>query len=202
MDQVLFWVGVGFLSGSIPWALLVGKLYTRTDIRTVGDGNPGAANAWKVGGRLVGMLAMVLEVSKSLVPVYWSMQVLDMNWYQLTIVALSPIVGHGYSPFLAFRGGKALAASWGSWIAVTGGWGFPVSCVLLATIHAVQKTHAWTVSLCLVGLFIFFMAATPHPYIFSIWLGNMIIVLSKHRIELAKGLVFRDWVNNTVGRST
>ena len=49
LDHAL-WVGIGFLSGSIPWALVIGKFISHKDVREVGDGNPGSVNAWKSGG--------------------------------------------------------------------------------------------------------------------------------------------------------
>jgi len=47
MMDVAFWILVGFLSGSIPWSLLVGELIAGLGVRSIGDGNPGAANVWK-----------------------------------------------------------------------------------------------------------------------------------------------------------
>ena len=64
MLDVLFWSLVGFVSGSIPFALIIGKIFAKTDIRTVGDGNPGGTNALKAGGLKVGIPAILLDILK------------------------------------------------------------------------------------------------------------------------------------------
>ena len=52
--EFAFWILVGFLSGSIPWSVLVGKFLAGLDVRSVGDGNPGSANVWKGSEALLG----------------------------------------------------------------------------------------------------------------------------------------------------
>ena len=61
---LVVWVSVGFVCGSIPWAVIVGKFLSHDDVRSVGDGNPGAVNAWKSGGWVPGMISMMLEIGK------------------------------------------------------------------------------------------------------------------------------------------
>ena len=105
----------------MPWAVIVGKILRTKDVRKVGDGNPGAVNAWKSGGYVPGILSVTLEICKSLVPIYLAKQHLDgfaSGWAQIgfAMVAFAPILGHAWSPFLRFHGGKALATTWGSWI--------------------------------------------------------------------------------------
>ena len=78
MLELPIWIMIGFVSGSVPWALLIGKAVVSKDIRTVGDGNPGAANVWKSGGWMVGMLSLVLEICKWLVPVHLATRALSL----------------------------------------------------------------------------------------------------------------------------
>ena len=206
LDHAL-WFGIGFLSGSIPWALIIGKFISHRDVREVGDGNPGSVNAWKSGGWVPGILSMVVEVSKSLVPVYLAMNYLGAPstlWTQfgLALVAFSPIVGHGWSPLLYFKGGKALAASLGSWMALTGGLAFPVALVSLGLIHGLQRNHAITVTSCLVGFLAVFLPLETELYLFSFWLANMTLLIYKHRGEYSQGLVFREWVLRVTSRQS
>ena len=70
MLDTLFWTLVGFLLGAIPFSLLMGKLLTRKDIRSVGDGNPGGANAIKAGGLKAGIPAILLDIGKGYLPVF------------------------------------------------------------------------------------------------------------------------------------
>ena len=52
MPHASIWIAIGFISGSIPWALIIGKVFVSKDIRVIGDGNPGAVNTWKLAGSL------------------------------------------------------------------------------------------------------------------------------------------------------
>ena len=199
MLEFAFWIIIGFISGSVPWALVIGRLFTHNDIRSVGDGNPGAANAWKSGGWIPGIVALILEMGKSLAPVYLAVEMLGKpsnaaTQVGMALVAISPILGHGWSPFLRFSGGKTLASSWGSWIAVTGGVGFPVACVFLGLFHALQKNHAMTVTLCLILSLAVFLPLQMQPYIVMFWIMNLAIIIYKHRDGYSDGIILRSWV--------
>ena len=199
MMELAVWIIIGFLSGSVPWSLLVGALLTGLDVRSVGDGNPGAANVWKSSGATFGVVALLLDISKSLIPVYLAFQYLSVQphfWSHLALsmVAFAPILGHAFSPFLKFRGGKALATTAGSWMAITDGLVIPVACLLLATIHGIQKNHAITVTLCIVGFLIVFLPMEKQLYIGIFWILNISLVIYKHRHEYSKGILMRSWI--------
>lgn len=198
MLALVVWVTIGFVSGAIPWAIIVGKLLVGKDVRTVGDGNPGSVNAWKLGGLIPGVLSTILELSKGLVPVYFAFRYLDepsgiTSQASLALVAIAPIVGHAWSPFLRFKGGKALAASMGSWTAITGGLAFPVACILLGLIHGTQKNHAITVTIALIGLLFVFLPPDMELFIVLFWASNLIVVFWKHRTEYSDGVIWRNW---------
>lgn len=204
ISYYIVWIMLGLVSGSVPWAVLVGKIFLRQDVRNAGDGNPGAVNAWKLGGYLPGMASVALEISKSLIPVYLATQhlgELSGIWPHIgfALVAFSPVVGHAWSPFLGFRGGKALATTWGSWIAITGGLAFPVGILFLGVMHIVQKNHAITVTVCLVGFLMIFMPFIKDVYVLVFWVLNMSVVVYKHRVEYSGGIELRSWIVRIVG---
>ena len=204
VSHYIAWIVIGFISGSVPWAVIVGKIFLTIDVRNMGDGNPGAVNAWKSGGYLPGILSVVLEICKSLVPVYFAKQYLDgfvSGWDQIgfAIVAFAPILGHAWSPFLRFKGGKALAATWGAWIGITGGIAFPVGILVLGLMHVVQKNHAITVTVCLSGFLIVFMPFVRETGVLLFWLLNMGVVIYKHRYEYSAGVEFRGWISRMIG---
>ena len=204
VSHYIAWIVIGFISGSVPWAVIVGKIFLTIDVRNMGDGNPGAVNAWKSGGYLPGILSVVLEICKSLVPVYFAKQYLDgfvSGWDQIgfAIVAFAPILGHAWSPFLRFKGGKALATTWGSWIGSTGGIAFPVGILVLGLMHVVQKNHAITVTVCLSGFLIVFMPFVRETGVLLFWLLNMGVVIYKHRYEYSAGVEFRGWISRMIG---
>jgi len=70
MSEVVLWTLAGFLLGSIPFSLLMGKLCAHKDIRTVGDGNPGGTNTIKAGGLKAGIPAILLDIGKGFLPVF------------------------------------------------------------------------------------------------------------------------------------
>jgi len=118
-----------------------------------------------------------------------------INHVVLAIILLAPVIGHGWSPFLKFKGGKSLGASWGSWIAVTNGMALPVGGLFLALMHSFQKNHAFTVTVCLIGLIVVFAVIKMELFLLLFSLGNILIVLYKHRTEYSHGIQLRIWVN-------
>ena len=198
MYDTLIWTFIGFISGSVPWSLICVRTLSGQDVRRIGDGNPGATNAWISSGWMVGSISMLLDVFKAAVPVWiftnqFSGTSYPEHFLSVTVVAISPIIGHAYSPLLRFRGGKALAPSWGSWIALTSGMAFPVAVLILGVMHLMQKNHAITVTTCLIGFIVIFSIIDTHALIiFGIL--NLLLVIFKHRSEYQHGIAFRGWI--------
>ena len=198
MYDTLIWTFIAFISGSVPWSLICVRTLSGQDVRRVGDGNPGATNAWISSGWMVGSISMLLDVLKAAVPVWlFTNQFSDTSYpehfFSVTVVAISPIIGHAFPPFLRFRGGKALAPSWGSWIALTSGMAFPVAVLILGVMHLMQRNHAITVTTCLIGFIVIFsIIDTQALIIFGIL--NLLLVIFKHRSEYQHGIAFRGWV--------
>ena len=198
MYDTLIWTFIGFISGSVPWSLICVRTLSGQDVRRIGDGNPGATNAWISSGWMVGSISMLLDVFKAAVPVWiFTNQFSDTSYPEhflsVTVVAISPIIGHAFPPFLRFRGGKALAPSWGSWIALTSGMAFPVAVLILGVMHLMQRNHAITVTTCLIGFIVIFsIIDTQALIIFGIL--NLLLVIFKHRSEYQHGIAFRGWV--------
>ncbi|NIN63619.1 MAG: hypothetical protein GTO63_02660, partial [Anaerolineae bacterium] len=99
------WSLVGFLIGSLPFSVWIGRLFLRTDIRRFGNGNPGAANAWRAGRWQTGIPALLLDYSKGALPVGLAHFKVGLGGWELVPVALAPVLGHAFSPLLHFRGG-------------------------------------------------------------------------------------------------
>jgi glycerol-3-phosphate acyltransferase PlsY len=122
IDQILkavFWVILGFLCGSLPLSYWLGKLMLKQDIRKFGDGNPGGTNVWKAGGKWWGMLAILLDGFKGLIPVSLALYIGGLGGWFVYPLTIAPVLGHIFSPFLGFHGGKALATTFGVWTGLT-----------------------------------------------------------------------------------
>ncbi|RME63052.1 MAG: hypothetical protein D6790_05365 [Caldilineae bacterium] len=111
-------VVVAFLAGAIPFAVWLGRL-AGVDPRQVGDGNPGATNAWKAGGWRLGLPVLLLDFAKAATPVAIARQLWAWDGPWLVAVALAPVLGHRFSPFLRGQGGKGVAAVFGVWTGLT-----------------------------------------------------------------------------------
>jgi len=101
-----------FLAGSIPFGYLVGRLFYRRDIRTQGSGNIGAMNALRTLGRGGAIAVLLLDALKGFLPAFWALAALGQP--VASLVAAGAVLGHCFSPWLRFRGGKGVATSFGA----------------------------------------------------------------------------------------
>lgn len=108
-----------YLSGAIPWSVWLGRWFYGIDPRRYGDGNPGAANAFRAAGWRFGVLVMMLDFLKAFIPVLYANYRLELPGNQLLWVAIAPTFGHAFSIFLRLRGGRALAVMFGVWTGLT-----------------------------------------------------------------------------------
>ncbi len=127
LTWILF-IAAAFFAGSIPFALLIG-LARGVDIRKHGSGNVGASNAGRVLGKPWGMACFVCDAGKGAAPVIAAG--LTLGWFggdpttldaasqwQWIAVAVAAVLGHMFTPFLKFRGGKGVATGFGGMVAM------------------------------------------------------------------------------------
>jgi len=104
---------IGYLLGAVPFGVVISKLMGLPDPRTVGSHNVGFTNVLRVSGKMAGILTLVGDMGKG-----WVMGYAGAAWYQtewaVLVIALAPILGHLFSPFLGFTGGKGVATALGS----------------------------------------------------------------------------------------
>ena len=103
----LFIIGIiSYLMGSIPFGLILTKIFLRKDIREIGSGNIGATNALRTGNKLIGYSTLFLDILKAVVPVLY----VKINFPDLIFVsALCAFIGHVFPIWLRFKGGKGVA---------------------------------------------------------------------------------------------
>ncbi|MBN2386126.1 MAG: glycerol-3-phosphate acyltransferase [Anaerolineales bacterium] len=196
--DVVFWAVVGFLLGSIPFSLLVGRMVAHRDIRTVADGNPGGTNALRAGGLKAGLPAILLDLLKGFVPVFFARRYGVAGW-ELVPVCLAPILGHAFSPFLRFRGGKALAATGGAWLGLVGWWVFPIYALLAVPLTLIQNEDAWAACAGMVALLGYaFLYGEPWMVVFAAL--NFVLIIWTHRRNLVRTPQLRAWVVALVSR--
>src|SRR5690625_4023861 len=110
MEYIIFAI-IAYLLGSIPSALVIGKLFYKTDIREHGSGNLGGTNTFRVLGKKAGLIVTILDILKGSAAVFIVLYFApDL---QPLIVGAFAVLGHTYPIFAKFRGGKADATSGG-----------------------------------------------------------------------------------------
>ena len=98
---------ISYLFGSIPFGLLLTKIFLKKDIREIGSGNIGATNVLRSGNKILGYSTLVLDILKAVLPILYVK--FFMNDY-LYISALSIFIGHVFPIWLKFKGGKGVAS--------------------------------------------------------------------------------------------
>lgn len=114
MDIILF-IGLSYLLGSIPFGFLVGKYFKRIDIREYGSGNIGASNIFRVLGFRYAVLVMIGDCLKGYLSLY-IVRLMDIDGagiYLYLLAGLFAIAGHNCSIFLKLKGGKGIATTFG-----------------------------------------------------------------------------------------
>jgi glycerol-3-phosphate acyltransferase PlsY len=199
MSRIILWCLLGFFMGSIPFSLLVGRLFLKTDIRRYGDGNPGGANAWKAGGWTVGLVAVLLDMLKGYLPVFLAQRAGLVGW-DIVPVALMPILGHAFSPFLKFRGGKALGATGGAWIALIGFKALVIYAILALPVLALQGEDAVSAIAGMLSLLAYAVWFDGSPSLVAFAALNTILITWKHHQELFQPIHLRPWVAGLLNR--
>ncbi|MBF0709781.1 MULTISPECIES: glycerol-3-phosphate 1-O-acyltransferase PlsY [unclassified Gemella] len=132
---------LAYLIGSIPWALIIGKVFFNKDIRTMGSGNLGTTNMIRNLGKKAGMFVFFLDISKSILSMFIAAKVLgDVNY--LSLFGAFAMLGHIFPLFAGFKGGKAVATGSGIFIYL-----YPVLALVLVLIFFINLFVTGYVSL-------------------------------------------------------
>lgn len=183
---VLLWTFFGFFLGTLPFSVWVGQLMLGQDIRQFGDKNPGATNVLRAGGSLPFALALALDITKGALPLGLAFHIFGIQGWAIVPISLAPPLGHTFSPFLGWRGGKAIAAAFGVWIGITI-WTMPlISLLLLIPLTLLLTPSGWAVTAALLGMLVALLVWFDDPTLIGVWLGHFLLLAWNHRADLAK----------------
>ena len=122
---------------------MAGAAFLKKDIRAYGDHNPGAANVFRAGNPAIGMGAVLLDIGKGVPLVFLAEHFYNLSTAGVTLIGLAAVLGHSFSPFLRFHGGKGVAVTYGVLI---GMWHpamlFPF-CIAALLGFLVWESNAW-----------------------------------------------------------
>jgi len=119
-------VGIAYLTGAIPWSLVIGRRFYGIDLREQGSGNLGATNVMRVLGWKAALVTLALDVAKGAVAVLAAWLIVPVsqfgvaaNEWAMIAATLAAILGHSYSPYIGFKGGKGVATAAGALLFLT-----------------------------------------------------------------------------------
>ncbi len=174
---------IGYLLGGVPFGVVISKAMGLPDPRRVGSKNVGFTNVLRVSGKTAGILTLVGDMGKGWVMGYVATQWHEAEW-AILLIALAPFIGHLFSPFLRFTGGKGVATALGSVLGVAPLIGL---LLLLAWIGSVAiSRYSSGGALTAFGLFpiIAALARPTSPFmLFSLVVTGLIVLKHKGNIE-------------------
>jgi glycerol-3-phosphate acyltransferase PlsY len=174
-------VVAAYLIGGIPFGLMVVKLMTGTDVRDGGSGNIGATNVLRTSGPLAGVLTLILDAAKAWFAVWLADRLSGGSEFWMSFAALAVLLGHAFSVWLRFKGGKAMASFVGAFAYLTP---LPLLAVVLLFIFVVAWTRYLSLgSIIAAGLFPVACWMILHPAwpVLVAAVGAAVLIIERHR---------------------
>lgn len=179
------WVLGGYLSGSVPYGLFVVRAFAGKDVRAEGSGNIGATNVARVAGKQLGVMVLLLDALKGLLPVLAARMLVPEEPWLHAGVGLAAFLGHCFPVWLRFEGGKGVATALGvllvllPWAALSG---FAVYAVIFA-IWRVSSIGSLVGALTAVAVGAFTAAAWAYGALAAIFLA---LIVFTHRANIGR----------------
>ena len=190
---------LSFLSGSLMFSYWIGKLLG-VDLRNIRDGNPGAFNLWHAKGPFWGFLGVVLDFMKGFLPAFIIIKSGLVSGWGVIPVGIAPVLGHAFSPFMGFKGGKAIDVSFGVWSGIEF---FRVSlawaiCLLFLFIiikiilrrEVSPKISATIILMGMLPVSVFMFFSGVSNLIIILWFLNLFLLLCTHHAEVSEAIPF------------
>ena len=179
--EIILIILISYLFGSIPFGLILTKIFIGKDIRNIGSGNIGATNVLRSGNKLVGYLTLILDILKAVIPI------LFIKFYysdQLYLASLSVFIGHVFPVWLKFRGGKGVATYVGILFCLNylSGLVFCIIWLLIFFIFKYSSLSSMTSSFC-IPIFQYFYISDPFYYFYFIM---FIMIFYTHRENIKR----------------
>jgi glycerol-3-phosphate acyltransferase PlsY len=179
-----------YLIGSIPFGLLLGKLFGAADVRKAGSGNIGATNVARVAGPLAGVLTLLLDAAKGALVVVLASRLSEQSSTCMMIAGLSALLGHCFPIWLGFHGGKGVATAAGVFLVLC-----PPAFLGAAILFVLVVAYWRFVSLGSISaaasmpLLIYFLWAPHHAPPYAVTFGSLaaaLLIVYKHDANLQR----------------
>jgi len=181
---------VAYALGSIPFGLLIVKARGGPDIRAVGSGNIGAANVSRNAGRFAGILTLLLDAAKGYLAVWLAARWTNGNIRWMMVAAILAVVGHVFTMWLNFQGGKGVATGLGVFLPIC--WQAVVAAAVLWLIVVVFWRYASLGSISAAAalpILIYILYAPGHAPPEFVSFGTLLIcvlVVAKHKSNVER----------------
>ena len=184
--ELILSIIISYLMGSIPFGLILTKIFLKKDIRDIGSGNIGATNVLRTGNKIIGYLTLSLDILKAVIPVLY----IKFNYPELVYVSsLSVFIGHVFPLWLKFKGGKAVATYVGILFSINYILGFVFIASWLIIFFILRYSSLGSIlATFIIPVFIFFNPNYENEYFFIIM---FILILFTHR-ENVKRLINKE----------
>ena len=189
MMEILAAILIGYFLGSIPFALVIGKVFYRTDIRKYGSKNLGGGNAGRVLGKKAGLSVMTLDILKVTLAIFIT-SFLGKTDIVMIIAGLSAAAGHCFPIFANFKGGKAVATMYGFLfgMALIGGYSFWIFflplVVFLAVLYLTKIIALGSIVSAVVNtIYIYFVIGSKRLFAASLIFTIVMIIRHRKNIE-------------------
>lgn len=177
MLEIVVLLIISYLIGSIPFSLLIGKFAFDKDLRRFGSGNLGSTNAFRILGKKAGIIILILDILKGAIPVMLA-HLFAPEYFHVFIFGLVAALGHVFSIFIKFKGGKAVATSGGAVL----GYNPLLFLILVAAFLLTLKVSKYVSLSSIVAAVVFVIASffIQDTFIIVLSILVMILVVFKH----------------------
>lgn len=181
---------VAYLLGSIPFGLILAKLFGGKDVREYGSGNIGATNVSRVAGPLAGIFTLLLDTLKGMTAVWVAGRFIGHSALWMTLAGFAALVGHCFPVWLRFKGGKGVATALGVFLMLC-----PLAALAAFILFLLVFVFWRYVSLASIAaaaampLLIYFLWAPPNAPPLAVTFGTLLaaaLVIYKHKANLQR----------------
>ncbi|MEK9657933.1 MAG: glycerol-3-phosphate 1-O-acyltransferase PlsY [bacterium] len=181
--SVVLLILLSYFLGALPFGLILSKL-KGIDIRKVGSGNIGATNVYRNMGKTYGILVFILDALKGWFPTYLALQLTQNPWLHISIGIIA-IVGHSFSIFVTFKGGKGVATAGGMLLALD-----PLVFLIIfpSTIIAIKLCNyvaPCSIAAAIITPLLLWVFKNPNAYIIPTSILSFMIIL-KHKSNIIR----------------
>jgi glycerol-3-phosphate acyltransferase PlsY len=184
----MIWTGAylvgGFLLGSIPFGYVLVRVLKGTDVRTIGSGNIGATNVGRALGKVGGLATLLLDGGKGAFAVMLARQLTDSP-EAAAVAGLGAILGHCYTPWLGFRGGKGVATMVGTFLLLAPQ-AATMAVITFAAVVAVTRTVSLASMLAAGTLLVATLAGGANRATVIAAAVSLVVVMVRHRDNIGR----------------